>query len=268
MDNTDDGGDGVKASALKACEFIVTERTAQRDKCEENLRVELKKAFSMQKDIRKQGGPIDSESHFQQWLRMIFVDAGVGDFDAKARISELLTEVGYDRTSKQETSLQPAGSKRLDAESTKLKDLRFDHRQHAHELKKLEKELVGRVRSLRYFTVIRDLQNKRPEEATSFDCPGCDKTELPISDIAILSSCGHLGCHACMIASAQREECVYASKGCGAAARVLNVVNAESLGTEDEESRHKGKHYGFKLEKIVKLVQQWVACPSDHRCPI
>lgn len=193
LDNSDEG-DGTKASALKACEFIVTERTAQRDKCENNLRAELKKAFAAQKAIR-QLGPIDAESHFQQWLRMIFVDAGVGDFDAKTRISDILSDVGYDRTSKQETSLQALQAKRIDAESTKLKDLRFDHRQHAHELKKLEKELVGRVRSLRYFTVIRDLQNKASDEATSFDCPGCDKKSLPMSDIAVLSSCGHLGCH-------------------------------------------------------------------------
>ena len=47
--------------------------------------------------------------------------------------------------------------------SGKQKDMVWEIREHTHELRKLTKELAGRVRSLRFFKVVRDLQ-RQPSE--------------------------------------------------------------------------------------------------------
>jgi len=72
----------------------------------------------------------------------------------------------------------------------------------------------------------------------------------------VLSSCGHMGCLDCVRSCAEKEECVYASLGqCKSAARVLNVVKAETLGVDDEKRHGKGRHFGMKLEKVVNLIK-------------
>ncbi|KAF8446480.1 hypothetical protein BGX38DRAFT_1271075 [Terfezia claveryi] len=127
-------------------------------------------------------------------------------------------------------------------------------RDNTHNVKRLQKEMVGRVRSLRYFKLVRDLQQSiLTHTQTHVSCPGCSRTNLPASDIAVLSSCGHMGCYDCLISSAQKEECI--SPGCEAAARILNVVKGDSLGVEDERDGV-GRRWGIKLEKVVKLIKE------------
>lgn len=184
---------------------------------------------------------------------MTHSDSGVGDNEAKARLHKVQSKAGFDHEDNEARSKKKCHHD-FEGESQKIKQDRWAHREHAHVLKKLEKELVGRVRSLRYFTVVRDLQ-RNSGELEHVDCPGCGKTDLPISDIAVLSSCGHTGCHSCVITRAQNEECVARqSEGCTAPARVLNVVKAETLGVDEERSSDE-KHFGKKLEKLVHLIQ-------------
>ncbi|KAF8338028.1 uncharacterized protein EI90DRAFT_3279585 [Cantharellus anzutake] len=247
--------DADRANALKACEVIVEERTRQLNECIGELETEIGEALRTQSEI----GPVDYQSHLQQWLRMTHTPGGVGDADAKRQLHDVQSSGGFNY----EESLAMSQKKGpdLDRESPKTKEARWAHREHAHFLKKLEKELVGRVRSLRYFTVVRDLQRKTDHNKHS-KCPSCEKTDLPISNIAILSSCGHTGCHTCVMNSAQNEECVSrAATGCNAPARVLNVVKAETLG-EDEHRSADVKHFGKKLEKIVFLIKD---IPKDER---
>ncbi|KAI9440567.1 hypothetical protein H4582DRAFT_2110717 [Lactarius indigo] len=106
----------------------------------------------------------------------------------------------------------------------------------------LTKELVGRVRSLRYFTI----------------CPECGRERVPLEEIAVLSSCGHAGCYNDVKAAAENETCV-----CKAAARVLNIVKGDTLGVDDYERDGKGKHFGMKLEKVIHLVRKRI--PSKER---
>ncbi len=42
---------------------------------------------------------------------------------------------------------------------------------------------------------------------------------------------------------------------CKSAARVLNVVDADTLGEDDVERDGRGKHFGMKLEKVVELIK-------------
>ncbi|KAI0349556.1 hypothetical protein OH77DRAFT_1525567 [Trametes cingulata] len=73
-----------------------------------------------------------------------------------------------------------------------------------------------------------------------------------------------MGCRPCVVACADKEECVYAASGaCRAAARALNIVKADSLGIDGEARDGRGKHYGLKLEKIMELIKKTI--PKDER---
>jgi hypothetical protein len=254
-----------KENAMKACEVIVEERKRQLDDCKRELKTKLQKALVSEKKIPRTG----DESLFREFIRHTR-DEGLGDKEATNLMLELFEQAGITG------AIKPAGTKAQEMKSNtskgkgkgkddvnlsaKEKDLVWDHREETHEIRKLAKELTGRVRSLRYFTVVRDLQ-KQNSEPPEVSCPLCGRIKIPIHEVSVLSSCGHMGCHSCVVARAEREECVYAAtKECRAAARVLNVVRGITLGVDDEARDGRGKHYGLKLEKVINLVKYVLAC--------
>lgn len=258
---------GDKENAMKACEIIVKDRTAQLEECRTDLLKNVGKALEMQKRI----GKTEDESLFQEWLRVTRTE-GVGDKDATNLILDILKEAGADAplktttntaTSKATTKSTKPPKGKVKDRAQDITDLIWEHREHAHDLRKLTKELVGRVRSLRYFTVVRDLQKQRQEEVKPVNCPNCKRQSLHVSEIGVLSSCGHMGCMKCVIACAEQEECVNTASGdCNAAARVLNVVKAETLGVDDVMRDGKGKHFGRKLEQVIDLIKWVVLNPT------
>ena len=232
-----------KENAMKACEVIVKERTSQLDHCKKDLLKRLESALKMEKKI----GKVPEESLFQEHVRVCRTE-GVGDADATEIVKKLFVDASVP------TNHGTARSKDVNL-SNSLKEQIWEHREQAHEIRRVTKELVGRVRSLRYFTVVRDLQ-KQHQKAPKVPCPSCERDEIPVNEIAVLSSCGHMGCLECVTRCAEREECVYAAGGiCKAAARVLNIVKGESLGVDDVAKDGGGKHFGRKLEMIVDLIK-------------
>lgn len=245
-------------NAMKACEVIVQERTKQLDDCKKELIGKLEDALVLQRKI----GKTSDETYFQEYVR-VTKDEGVGDEDASAMALDLLKEAGIDGplstlTNKSADTKSKSGKDKGKGKgdlSNDVKDLIWEIREQTHHIRRLTKELVGRVRSLRYFTVVRDLQ-RQAEVPPTIECPACGNKRVPIEDIAVLSSCGHTGCMSCVMSCAEREECVYAQSGaCKAAARVLNVVKGDTLGVDDVSRDGNGRHFGLKLEKIVELIK-------------
>ncbi|KAL4243643.1 hypothetical protein ABKN59_011208 [Abortiporus biennis] len=235
-------------NATKACEVIVKGRKEQLEDCKKELLKKIKDALSMEKKI----GKTPDESLFREHIRVCYTE-GIGDKDATDLVIEILQKAGV------ESASNPFRTKNKDTQlTTDQKDKMWELREHTHEIRRITKELVGRVRSLRYFTVVRDLQ-KQHETAPVVSCPGCQRESIPMEEIAVLSSCGHMGCLTCVTASADKEECIYAESGeCRAAARVLNIVRGSTLGV-DEEKHRKGRHYGLKLEKIIDLISNRIS---------
>ncbi|RDX49190.1 hypothetical protein OH76DRAFT_561350 [Lentinus brumalis] len=252
-----------KENAMKACEVIVQERKKQLDDCKKELLKKLHEAVKMDKKI----GKVPDESLFREYVRVTRTE-GVGDKDATEAVQALLDEAGVTGplkpvTNKINDALKKGGRKDDSDIPKAIKDLMWDHREQTHEIRRITKELVGRFRSLRYFTVVRDLQ-KQADVPPVVHCPSCDAKEVPVENIAVLSSCGHMGCYECVKACAEREECVYAASGaCKAAARVLNVVKGDTLGVDDEARDGRGKHYGLKLEKVIDLIKKSI--PKQER---
>lgn len=231
---------------MKACEVIVQERKSQRGDCVDDLLKKIKEALVTEKDIGKRLDDEPKESMFREYVRVCRTE-GHGDEEGTKLIAELLISAGVG-----EHRPSNAGRKMKDSER---KEMIWKHREQTHVIRRLTKELVGRVRSLRYFTIVRDLQKQRSEPPV-VSCPECGRDNVPLEEIAILSSCGHAGCYNDVKAAAENETCVYARSGrCKAAARVLNIVKGDTLGVDDYEREGKGKHYGMKLEKAIHLIK-------------
>ncbi|KAF9815099.1 hypothetical protein IEO21_04796 [Rhodonia placenta] len=240
-----------KENAMKACEVIVEERTKQLENCKTELLKKLGEALKMEKKI----GKLSDESLFQEYVR-VTRNEGVGDHDATEQAQVLLDKANVPRSLKSATNQAERNKGKKDEHlSNSTKELIWEHREQTHEIRRLTKELTGRVRSLRYFTAVRDLQRQADTPAT-VSCPMCEQDSVPIEEVAVLSSCGHMGCLKHVMECAEREECVYAASGaCNAAARVLNVVRGSTLGVDDEARDGRGKHYGLKLEQVIHLIR-------------
>jgi SNF2 family DNA or RNA helicase len=280
-------------NAVQACDVIVDDRKKQLHSCREDIRRSLKDALSRYKEIPKgewqEKGGSKSNDKRPRDVFMEFVEqcrsVGVGDPDANHDIRVLLDEAfangkAFKVTYADGSVANPVISKPIVKpvvvkEKTKDKgkkdqkddseDYTLDTFEKIDQLKSkviylrglVRKELAGRHRSLRYFTVVRDLQKSAVEKtAIDVSCPGCKKPQLEASEIAVLSSCGHKGCYDCLEQAARLTKCL--TEGCAAATRALAVVRADSLGSEDKHDGI-GRHHGKKLEKIVELIK--------HRIP-
>ena len=137
----------------------------------------------------------------------------------------------------------------------------FRLREHCHLLRRLEKELVGRMRSLRYFEAVRTVQGCEVEQKLPV-CVACGKSmdASNLSSWAIMSCCGHQGCASCVMAAASNQECL--ADGCGAAARVTSVIDAASLVANSTVMNAAASRYGTKLGNIVRCIE---SLPKDDR---
>ncbi|KAF5361779.1 hypothetical protein D9756_002318 [Leucocoprinus leucothites] len=231
-------------NAMKACDVIVKERQKQLDDCKAELLKAIKEAVKREKKL----GDVGQESMFNEYVRVCRTE-GVDDQEATEITKQILDEAGA-------ATVKARGRNQDVQLSEKVKAAVWEHRERTHDIRRLTKEMVGRIRSLRYFTVVRDLQ-KHVSQRPSISCPSCGRENIPVEEAAVLSSCGHMGCQSCVRASAEQEECVYAASGaCKSAARVLNVVLANTLGEDDVERDGRGKHFGMKLEKVVQLIKK------------
>ncbi|KAI5788500.1 hypothetical protein EDC01DRAFT_169203 [Geopyxis carbonaria] len=277
-------------NAVQACDVIVEDRKRQLESCREDLRRSLKDAMKRYGEIPKSAwvdGPKDLWKEFVDISR----SQGVGDPAANHDIKVLLDEahsngkpvkvVYVDGTvanpiiskpPRPLPKLKKAGKKKAEDEPvevpwptstpeaiTALKEKVFYIRTLAR------KELTGRHRSLRYFSIVRDLQKFGLHRAgengqiTDISCT-CGKKNLPLSEVAVLSSCGHQGCFKCLDQAARLATCL--TVDCEAATRALAVVKADSLGTEDKTDGI-GRHHGRKLEKLMELINDRI--PKDEK---
>jgi len=254
-------------NAPKQCDVIVEERTKQLRECKEELQGVLQEAHWLYKSLPKS----EEENHYERWLR-VTKTTGVGDADATEQIRALIEACVKTTPPPKGTSPKKPKAKKKRVESDDedggddgddkpktTADLVWDLREKTHRIRRLEKELVGRVRSLRYFEGVRDLQ-KSKGVLPIHTCPVCSRSINSLADISILSSCGHMACHECLSTAAGDESCPI--DGCRVAAVTSSVIKASTLGEEDTDSA-KGRHFGIKLEEVMKLIQY---IPFNYRC--
>ncbi len=170
---------------MKSCDVIVKDRQKQLDDCKTELLRDIKEGVKREKNL----GDVGQESMFNEYIRVCRTE-GIDDQEATEAIRQILDEAGAGNGK--------AKGKNQDVQlSEKVKKAAWDHRERTHELRKVTKEMVSRIRSLRFFTVVRDLQ-KQADQRPAISCPSCGRKNIPVEEAALLSSCGHTGCRTCV----------------------------------------------------------------------
>jgi hypothetical protein len=191
----------------------------------------------------------DPALHFARWRSE--AAAGLGDPDATACVLEILAAAAPTRApldlslfargeldKKTGERAPPAARKKplvpgSSAHAEAVTDAKWEIRKDTHDhVRAVARELVGRIRWLRYFQAILDEQT------------------APRAGCAILSCCGHSGELGDVQRGADAQECRVA--GCKAPVRPTSVVPCESLaGGRDAPS----ETCGSKLRDLVAMIK-------------
>ena len=130
-----------------------------------------------------------------------------------------------------------------------------------HLLRRLQKEVTGRVRSLRFFVNVRDLQREGADRVLANGNGNSPRRGGKASgsgdDLALLSCCGHMGPLSLVKRSAADQLCHEHPK-CTAPARPSCVIPVAELGVEAGT----GGSVGVKLGAVIGLVKR---IPKDER---
>lgn len=249
-------------SAREACEHITNARQAQLDGCEADLERSINLAVGLHSIVRKKGGfgKSDTGPHpFRDWIHLAFDDSKhQGDSEAAVRLLRVLRKCGFNSVNIPDT---PADGKTPKAEAkAPVEDIKWDLREQTHLLRRLSKELVARVRSLRFFEVVRKLQRNGPDAAEVLERSACGHSPSADVDLemAVLSCCGHVSCYSCMVEAANNQRCIKGD-ACHAHVRLTNIVKVSALGIEGELSSGR---YGAKLQRLVDLIK---SIPENDR---
>ncbi|WWD22469.1 hypothetical protein CI109_106962 [Kwoniella shandongensis] len=249
-------------SAQEACEHISGARSKQLIGCEEDLERSINVAVALHCWIRKKGSfgkSDDDRQHFKEWVDFSSDKTQhQGDSEAAERLIRVMAKCGIKNGV---IPSEPADGKPAKVEKGgKVEDVKWQLREQTHLLRRLSKELVARVRSLRFFEVVRKLQKNEAEGQAVLEASACGHKPSvdPNTEMAVLSCCGHVACFDCMTHAADAQRCVKGNE-CHAAVRHTNIVKVRSLGIEGELSSGR---YGAKLRKLVDLIH---SIPKDQR---
>ena len=109
---------------------------------------------------------------------------------------------------KKKVTKRPQGSTKNDSRSSEeiIYAMKYELREHVHDIRSIGKELCGRMRSLRFFRWVRNFQL---EDSIGEKCigDGCEKTKEN-GNWGVLSCCGHVGCVSCLQRCADSEICI------------------------------------------------------------
>ncbi|EIW68043.1 hypothetical protein TREMEDRAFT_69535 [Tremella mesenterica DSM 1558] len=242
-------------SAQEACDHISGARSSQLEGCERDLTASVNTAVGLHLYIRRKGffGKNDDDrQHFKEFVDFSFDQTQhLGDKEAAQRLIHVLEKCGFKEGGVFPTETADGKAPKLE-KGAKVEDVKWQLREQTHLLRRLAKELVARVRSLRFFDVVRKLQKAGEAAKTvleSSTCPHKPSTH-PNVEMAVLSCCGHVACFQCMSHAADSQKCVNGTN-CGAAVRHTNIVKVSSLGIEGELSSGR---YGAKLQRLVDLI--------------
>ncbi|KAH9459035.1 hypothetical protein Pst134EA_019185 [Puccinia striiformis f. sp. tritici] len=266
------------ANAGAACTIILKERTSQLEECLAELRVRLKQAAILYSHTKSEGLYERDERTppFEEYVKDSF--GNIGDEEANERLQPILTEEGCrvkdNKVVAPKISLNDpdveevlnhldpklaatkAKAKKKAGEDVDLKDIKkqskdemlaarkWAARELIHLLRKLNRELVNRLRSKCYFTIVRDVQQGL--------IPVTIDHEGQSEPLAILSTCGHSGPLSLVNKCARDQECWQKNaQGCGAPARDSSVIRADSLGHDETSGQ-----FCIKLERMCHLIKQ------------
>lgn len=249
-------------TAQEACDHITSARARQLLACQEDLSRSVNQAIALHGWIKKKGGFSKNDDERQPFAEWIAFSSNIskhqGDIEAARILLNVIEKCGVKDGS---IPLSPSDKQSPSiASGARMDDVKWQLREQTHLLRKLVKELVARVRSLRFFEVVRKIQKGKSDAQIVLESSECGHkpSTNPDIEMAVLSCCGHVACHECMRKAVASQRCVKSGE-CHAAVRPTNMVKVSSLGTEGELSSGR---YGAKLEHLVNLIH---SIPKDER---
>ena len=116
------------------------------------------------------------------------------------------------KSKKKNNKKKPAsGNTKTDSRSPEevIYAMKYELREHVHDIRSIGKELCGRMRSLRFFRWVRNFQIKDSigEKCVGDGC-GNIKGKQEGVQWGVLSCCGHVGCVTCLQRCADSEICI------------------------------------------------------------
>lgn len=193
------------------------------------------------------------------WLQDVFKPRTSMDRDVTALIQRIVTECGLAADEPKSRARTKANwsevfvelvaelreiGKKDDLESRKEQTWKM--RAQITTLRRLQKELATRIRSLRFYNAVRDVQSGVIDPTSSLSSPHALSGAID-EPLGILSCCGHTGPLSVISEAARRQVCV--ETDCNAAVRLTSVVRADQLLGEQTHTV-----FGTKLEQVVDLI--------------
>ena len=265
--NTND----VRGGAENLCMQVIRTRQDELNGCRIDLKRELARAEAIRKSLAKTDSKYTTPQ-YSQWLRA--VDA-IEDGEAKDIVTNIISELDINRAKLCSTNakydlkkvLEEIGEvkrkgKEKEESSASIK-AKFSDKNHelrelvSKSLRKLDKELCARVRSLRYFHAVRDFQSSTNAGGTG-QCAG-DATSAAC---AVFSACGHRACSSSITRAIEQGSCI--AQGCRALIKKEDVVYADRFRQERNQATSTSTigQFGTKMAALVGVLQ---SIPADER---
>ncbi|KAH7091264.1 hypothetical protein FB567DRAFT_269948 [Paraphoma chrysanthemicola] len=138
------------------------------------------------------------------------------------------------------------------------------------DVRETARELALRIRSERFVNAIQDLLKPLTDAAPAqtFQCssPLCTGT-ASVSQLHIISHCGHSACEHCLLLRTNSDTCVHPE--CNVNVQSINLVRATELGSIAERTSEHS--FGSKVAAITELIQSFpggdqglVFAPNDE----
>ena len=188
--------EGEHATADEECAAIEEQRERQLGAAKLDFIFQVRKALGMRQALiqHDQSAAEERQSKkgtglqlFNEWLKNEQVK---GDADADKMLSDLVGTARNSGPRKMKKWIRGffklKGGSKKDAEGNSMADRDWELREHIHHLRRLQKEILDRVRSLRYFKAVRVVQD--PNRVIKCVSNG---EEVDIKNRALLSCCGH-----------------------------------------------------------------------------
>ncbi|KAF2739409.1 hypothetical protein EJ04DRAFT_559764 [Polyplosphaeria fusca] len=127
----------------------------------------------------------------------------------------------------------------------------------AAKLHSLVEELTHRQRSLRFIESIKQVlgyihsASRGLMKCSSLRCSG---SAARLSELFLISQCGHMACAQCLHDRADPESCVAA--GCDIRVSGQDLIASSNLGSGEDENMQSGRSFGKKADAIAGLVKK------------
>ncbi|MCJ1251824.1 hypothetical protein MMC30_009062 [Trapelia coarctata] len=224
---------GGKAEELEVLEMMIDTRQAEFEDHRLHLVDRLNEAVAMKQHCG------EADTHYQRWFGLVCENT-YGDKAA----TENLRSMVYDA----EKFLGPREAGEASQQDVqKLRELKIT-------LHKMALEYVTRMRMLRFlqqFYGIQEWSRKTGRKLFKVDCCGSKFENL--DDLSVLALCGHTACKNCLYSDSHESMCPV--NGCTGPALAFHAIDAREL-LNRPTAVPGPKHFGSKIEDLVKLVQE------------